>query len=311
MVRADQQFSRALLLNTVKKIDPSTGKEVKKIDPSTGKETVETVMVKENTDNGLGSTFYLSVAPKNIKEETCKFEETVWMCTDVLFFVTDVQVYHFATGPDGEVFMGNAGGPFGPTGPIGPNPYLIDINAPKGINTIGSGLKTATYDIPESIPISYTSSALLSQFSSTPVNNDFMKTSKVGQIHQGREIKETYANAELDACYEATSCPCRISLSVQDRIEFREECPQSELEEIVEDIMKDVLKNENSKYIEELEKVYDSEVCGICLDDEEEIDMVYYQCGHKCAHYECGSLLKKCPMCNQYVKAICVLDTKN
>lgn len=50
-------------------------------------------------------------------------------------------------------------------------------------------------------------------------------------------------------------------------------------------------------------QIYEANKCVICLEIDDGLDLLYYQCGHKCCHYKCGKLVDKCPLCRQHITA--------
>jgi len=74
--------------------------------------------------------------------------------------------------------------------------------------------------------------------------------------------------------------------------------------EAAAELLTEILKRiheDNRSLLNDLTKVYTSDVCTICLGDEEVPDLVFYQCGHQCCHYDCGLLVNKCPLCRMLV----------
>jgi len=56
----------------------------------------------------------------------------------------------------------------------------------------------------------------------------------------------------------------------------------------------------------EVQGVFPTAECVICLCGEPPPDVVLYQCGHRCAHLECleGSRLRRCPLCRSPIAAL-------
>jgi len=85
-------------------------------------------------------------------------------------------------------------------------------------------------------------------------------------------------------------------------LEFLDEPSNDQLKEQGIQIIQDIIKNASKELLSKIAKVFKSEKCVICL--EGNVDAIYYQCGHQCCHYKCGSKLKNCPLCRNHITAI-------
>lgn len=186
-----------------------------------------------------------------------------------------------------------------------------------GVNTVAMTLQNPTYDLrgqnsaPRFVRSPWLSDDnMVESFSSEPFENvqqnrptnisqELINRSQLGRINQGERIVETVTEANIDFDYEVMSCPCKINLSVAVDLVFcnvSNEDDETDAKDYLNAFLSDDI-NKNSQTI------YTTEQCTICYDEPSNPpNMIFYQCGHKCCHFECGNKLSKCPMCR---KAIC------
>jgi len=135
------------------------------------------------------------------------------------------------------------------------------------------------------------------------INEEIIKKSDVGIVTYGidkLDVKGMSTNIIFDS--ESPSKQCIIGLSISEDLEFIHIDISKKLEELREKCIDYIFDINNKKYDSFLKgKIYDSETCAICLDDN--LDCVLYSCGHKCGHYECMMTYTKCPMCSKYIIA--------
>jgi hypothetical protein len=135
------------------------------------------------------------------------------------------------------------------------------------------------------------------------VNEEIIKKSDIGIVTYGTDklnVKSMSTNLIFDN--EATSKQCIIGLSINENLVFIDIDISKKLKELKEKCKDYISDINNNKYDSFLKgKIYDSETCAICLDDN--LDCVLYSCGHKCGHYECMLTYTKCPMCSNYITA--------
>lgn len=221
------------------------------------------------------------------------------------------------------------------------NKHLINITRPIGINTIGSSYRNPTYDLRGTIPNPkiikspwlessiepdlYNNSYLEEELS-TPAgsyeknrervkkaehdrkkksleislkkDNEVVLESKLGKIHQGEKMTENLTECKMEFDFDITSIPCKISLSINENLVFKNYIDwNKDAQEFLENFL-----NKDSTLLNNIKKIYKSDTCSICL-EENSNDMIFYQCGHQCCHYECGKNLSKCPMCRKIIGA--------
>jgi hypothetical protein len=135
------------------------------------------------------------------------------------------------------------------------------------------------------------------------INEEIIKKSDVGIVTYGTDkldVKGMSTKMIFDS--ESPSKQCIIGLSISEDLEFIDIDISKKLEELREKCKDYISDINNKKYDSFLKgKIYDSETCAICLDDN--LDCVLYSCGHKCGHYECMMTYTKCPMCSKYITA--------
>ena len=149
-----------------------------------------------------------------------------------------------------------------------------------GINTIGSSLKNATYDI--KMPV---------------VEPKNILNSVVGKIITGNEIVNVDTESiDVNINYEIQSkCYFKMVL-LRDFVlknnyhECVRENVKDGLDECVKNLFTPLLKN-----------VFNSDTCVACL--EEKTNMIIYSCGHSCLCGKCCEKIDKCPLCREVVFA--------
>uniref|UniRef100_A0A8W8J481 RING-type domain-containing protein n=1 Tax=Magallana gigas TaxID=29159 RepID=A0A8W8J481_MAGGI len=48
----------------------------------------------------------------------------------------------------------------------------------------------------------------------------------------------------------------------------------------------------------------DTDVCKICMEDENKIECAFVECGHMLACRSCASKLKSCPVCRSEIQQV-------
>ena len=131
-----------------------------------------------------------------------------------------------------------------------------------------------------------------------------IQDSLAGKVSSGRKMEVNSTNAYREYNYDVQSEPCVIGLSISDKIVFKNQVNYDE-EKMIE-VGKEYVDGifaKTRELLTELSKIYKSAECVICLEEETEINSVFYQCGHSCSHYKCGEKLKKCPLCRKEITA--------
>ncbi|AYV78397.1 MAG: hypothetical protein Edafosvirus11_32 [Edafosvirus sp.] len=138
------------------------------------------------------------------------------------------------------------------------------------------------------------------------VRKDLIEKSYIGQVKAGRKMVVNSVTVDIQFEYSITSCKCKIGLSIEENLEFKNDMDSAELLENAKKMFDDIIKDESKILLPLIPKIYESDMCIICCQDNKDmqIDMIFYQCGHQCCHYECGKILTKCPLCQQSIIAI-------
>ena len=194
--------------------------------------------------------------------------------------------------------------------------HLINISRPLGITTVGSNNKISSYNIRETIPnpifkISPWATWIgpeLNPIQSNTIplknNQEIINQSKLGKIHMGEKtIEDKSIECSIKFNFDSPSKPCKICLSINGTLIFKENMTSEELLVESKDFFKNVLNGRSKILLGNIEKIYKSDCCAICMDDDNVNNLVFYQCGHQCCHHECGKDLKKCPLCRKNIDA--------
>ena len=134
-------------------------------------------------------------------------------------------------------------------------------------------------------------------------------SSKVATIAGGRHIEEHGIETSIEYNYDRNSCSCVIGLSINENIEFIDYNNQEELLDEIKNTISKLIDGKNDDLINQLDKIYIEKECCICMDDKP--DLIFYQCGHQCCHYDCAQDLpnNRCPLCRNNIKARIKINT--
>ncbi len=290
-IKSDRDTCCALVLNSVKNKKTSTRM---------------TVGEAESADTYAGTYYSLFVRPQKISKIIDKFKDTYWACVDLFCIIEGELHWNIITDPNDHACD--------PEDLFDIDKYIPQINNTDWFEISRPGFHDTWRPLPKTIDelrvsnnpkISYKKFKLLSKTIDKQQNDALIKKSYVGKVSSGRKIEVNGIPCHLQFAYEYTSAPCKIGLSIDERLVFNE---VEDMTETASTYMDNIIKEDkeyNVKLLNDIEKVYDSDKCVICLaeKDERKLDMVYYQCGHKCCHYDCGQTLKKCPICRKNISA--------
>lgn len=290
--------------------------------------TVKESEVSNNINENKGTYFYLSVVPESKKDLVEQFKETNWQCVDL--FCTKEEIPKESYNNWFDVV----------DEPIHTqNRHLINVSRPLGINTVGTTLRNATYDLMNSPPMPrfIISPLLLSTIEpdvnivdfcsgvpvepkiksykydknnmsikeSSQMNQDIINNSNIGKMTYGRDMEDVISNdVNIEFDYNVSSIMCKIGLSIEPNVKFINNTEKLNSMEDAKKILEEFMSN---KFMKEI-TVYNSNTCAVCLEDNKDIpiDSILYQCGHKCCHHGCLNNISKCPICrtkiNAYIK---------
>ena len=275
-IPCDQKDNRTLILNAIK--DESTGTNV------TVKQAEEA-----GTPKPIGTYYYVTVVPQLGKTELIKkFAKTRWACVDV-FCIKEIA----------EV----------PRGPLVPMCSSNWTMSSRGDVMRGGPESVGMYRGSES---AYTrSSALLScqgdafrrEYDEMDSDvNDVIQNSSAATVGSGRQVTVNSGFTGIGYSYDTPGEHCCFGLSVASDLQFR----TNHNEELIESgkaLIQSMVDGAAKGLLDKLDKVYTSTECVICLDSEDRLDTVFYQCGHQCTHAECSKTLNKCPLCRTSITA--------
>lgn len=137
-----------------------------------------------------------------------------------------------------------------------------------------------------------------------PITTTIIKESYAAKVVSGRKMKVNSMETGIEYNYDRMSEQCVICLSISDKIIFKDGPTEDEMIVLGKEIIGEILKESTKELLNKLTRIYEASKCTICLEDERPLDLVFYQCGHQCTHYECGELLDKCPLCRAYIYAM-------
>ena len=309
VIKCDQKDNMSLVLNTIKS---STG---------------QTVTIKQSetdkSDEYKGTKYYLSVVPQIDRSSLIKkFTETFWACVYV-FCINESKPKPFNWG----------------TGYRGGDDMFLSADEDEGDEGLECGimlLNMATRGSPQlcSLPagciakggiIPQSKGAQRNKSQSSKSMDNVIDNSSAARVTGRRyvEVRSGFTGKTYE--FDRHSVRCALGLSVAEGLEFLQPPSNKELIEIGEAILTDVSERAMKKYRDRLTKVYESDQCVICLEDETKPDIILYACGkspqgsnlelaelvlgHQCCHKNCvGKLnagrdcvplgdMRLCPLC--------------
>ena len=284
-IPCDQKDNRTLILNAIK-------------DEVTGANLTVKQAETAGTPKPTGTYYYVTVVPQLGKSELVKkFAKTRWACVDV-FCIKEIA----------EV-------PRGPLVPMCSSNWTMSSRGSDvmrgGFESIGMP-RSAGSAYPES---AYTrsSSALLScqgdsfrrEYDQMDTDNadNAIQNSSAASVGSGRQVTVNFGFTGIGYSYDTHGEHCCLGLSVATNLQFKPSPNKEELIESGRALIQSLVDGTNKGLLDKLDKVYTSTECVICLDSEERLDTVFYQCGHQCTHAECSKTLSKCPLCRTSITA--------
>jgi len=125
--------------------------------------------------------------------------------------------------------------------------------------------------------------------------------SKVGNFGYGENVKINSCETDYEYNFNLQSSKCVIGFSVLENLLIADRDTTSTIKKI-DDYINQQINDDSKTLLDNLNKVYESNDCCICMDKiQNETSDVYYKCGHKCVHSKCGTELNKCPMCRENI----------
>lgn len=317
-VQCDQSNNRILILNAIEKPDK---KEFLTVN--------EAEEIKTSNDP-MGTYYFLSVVPEINKEElTNKFKETVWACADV-FCLKKKIIEPMINIPE----SGNSGRPFpclfgsqrfNTRNDSGLESLLLNNLSPtmsmpmESLRNLSSDMTTSMKRIKKGSSNKRNESSIQEKSSfgtsndfdmdmeeSGELNDDVIKNSFASEVKYGKEIQVNSYDSNIEYSYDHASAPCVLGLSISNKLEFKTLLNNESLLEIGKELISDAIKNQSKELLNKLTKIFEEDKCAICLDDnlqENPLDIIFYQCGHKCCHYDCAKTMNKCPLCRNLIAA--------
>ncbi|AYV78015.1 MAG: hypothetical protein Edafosvirus3_93 [Edafosvirus sp.] len=174
---------------------------------------------------------------------------------------------------------------------------IVSINTPNITDNIVRYKKSA---------ISKSKSIELPKKESAELPKDIVGGSFIGKVTTGKKMVVNWTNSTVDFNYAITSVKCKIGLSIEEKLQFNAVLNSVQLLEQAKAMFNDITKNESKSLMDSIMKIYESEMCIICLENKEsqKLDTIFYQCGHQCCHYACGNTLTRCPLCQKYITSM-------
>jgi hypothetical protein len=283
-------------------------------------------VAKDETDKHgpSGSYFYLSVVPQLGFPQTIeKFKETEWACVDM--FVRKTKKYvpmNFICGLENQKKDQRMDGCF--------QSIMFDPHASSSsMASCKDDGRIVSYEVeideqvddasrcfvkqPETQTQTQTKVTIVktasNKKSATSQSDDTIKDSLASRVTSGDRTIDTIGYySGVNYSFNTASVPCCISLSVSNKIVFGDEPNFEHFVALAKEMIQDYMTAGAKAFLEKLTTIFKSDVCGICLDGVDsdtpnQLDCVFYQCGHQCCHYECGKTLNKCPMCRTHITA--------
>lgn len=272
-IQCDQKDNMSLVLNSIHK---DSGKNL-------------TVKEAEKSPVPKGTKYYLSVVPQvDNPSLVAKFAETFWACVDVFFLYSTRNVYRRAV-----------------------------QSADRGYST-----RSISRCIPECGPIVLESFTRSKAESLIPEEEDeeeedgdmgfdlfgavtdvTVANSLAATVSGGRRINVQSGCTGKTYAFDTPSVKCCFGLSIVENLAFVDAATDEELDAIAETMIAENISRVSDFYKEQLGKVFESESCVICLDDDNPPNTIFYACGHKCSHLDCSTTIRTCPMCRLSITA--------
>uniref|UniRef100_A0A6C0JDK4 RING-type domain-containing protein n=1 Tax=viral metagenome TaxID=1070528 RepID=A0A6C0JDK4_9ZZZZ len=303
-IKCDQKNNLTLILNKI--FNSETEIYAKPI--SLAEENINVANLKSKPGkikdfSPRGIYYYLSVVPQNTAVNTIKkFEKTKWECVD--FFIrkeqivkADVQHLMVDGGEDEE----DVGG----YDIFGDEEDVDDVDDVDGYDDFCELDEQPCCDIRQkNKTLTETDSAILpiiGKHKIAPINT--ITNSSISSVGGGKRIMEYSRETGVDYDYNSNSVRCILTLTVnEDLVLFT----KPKLETLLGEsraFLTDILKNKSTLLLNDIDKIYNSDNCCICL--ESNPDIIFYQCGHQCVHKadKCSNGVIKCPLCRKFIVA--------
>jgi hypothetical protein len=316
--------STEFILGTIEKSPPKKGKHSEKM----------TVKEAETGSTDKGAYYYLSVAPQDEDELVSQFKDTIWACVDL--FVIREKDNRPVHRPYGHSSLdGSSHRPSLRNEAMSHDemPQMSESNDEEnGMNQvfelfdnlfeeeeetdIGSSFEG---DEPELSPFRLSSSQPQPQLQPQPQpqpqpqlpynerktnDTELINSSYIGTINRGDKVDVRTVQCDLRFNYDVMSLGCKIGLSVSPNMVFVSICDDKKTEKKINELFDNIIRIGLDFILKEITRVYESTDCVICLDRmSDRTKLIFYQCGHKSCHYDCGKGLDICPICRASVKA--------
>ncbi|CAH6418146.1 Hypothetical protein HVR_LOCUS21 [uncultured virus] len=311
-ILCDQKDNRLFILNSAKK---AGGGKV-------------TVGEAEKDAEEQSAKFWLSVvAQVNKPELVSKFQNTYWACVDAFCIKDPIKepVITSVSSPSGYYGGGYRGerNYFAREGcalesfgtlveGIGPNvrskgatrgAALERTSVSKGVQNLSSTASLEDEDEEENDtetfgPLTGQSCALFG----TSID-DIVDNSWAAKIGGGRKIEVRSGFTGKTYAFDNHSTPCTLGLSVAKNLVFYDAPPDEDLMITAQSMLDEMEKQQYEQLRAALTKVYESDQCVVCLEDDKTPDTIFYACGHQCCHKNCLGTQTKCPLCRLHITA--------
>jgi len=294
-----------------------------------------TVAEAEAKSQPEGTKFYLSVVPEADNTDLIrKFTETFWTCSDVLcveditsknsitkgyssdvLYVEDITSKNYIT----KGYSTSAQDDRSPNMPVQHMSFSIPhyFDTPPDSRDFGMSERSpSAKDIIKESQLSFGCSKqlLVDDFANCKIytgipsyknkNMDVViDNSTAAKLGKGRHIDVRSKKTDNKYEFDYHSVKCTLGLSICENLQFMKPSPVEELKRVAGAMMKDILESKHQQYRDQLTKLYESEQCVICLEDNSAPDTIFYSCGHKCCHMNCAETLKNCPFCRLHITA--------
>ena len=127
--------------------------------------------------------------------------------------------------------------------------------------------------------------------------------SKAAILKYGEKVTVNCEKLNIPIAFYLKSPACELGLSVAIGLEFQPDSATPEERRTAACLLIDA--HVNNKIEDFLTKAthYISEQCCICMKDNLPPDLIFYKCGHCCAHVECIKNVVECPFCRKPIEA--------
>ena len=118
------------------------------------------------------------------------------------------------------------------------------------------------------------------------------------RVQHGNRVEVATAEVRLIPDYKNAAPIVMLGLSVlKDGVKARPSLSAADSLRCAMDVLLDMVTGQTQKLLGELDRVYESDECVVCMESNAPLDVVFAPCGHRCVHNDCWKDAdNKCPL---------------